>query len=483
MIHTGLETQRNDTKQRRRERAVWGSITILLVAAVLILTVTPSLFAQDYSETDRAVDVFESVLRFVEENYVDEVDPDVLLEGALEGLFESLDRFSYYLDEEEMRDLTMTTTGEYGGVGMYVSKQPPEDSKPAFVEVVAPIEDTPAFRAGVRAGDLIVALRDEGEDEFTSTEDLTIDEAVKLLRGEPGTEVTVRIRRGSRAEFPLTIERAVIEVPTVKYAMIPEDIGFLRIIQFTPRTVERVEEAVEFFEENDYTSMVIDLRSNPGGLLEGVVDVADLFFERGTIVGTSGRNPAKNDRMTATQGSIVPDDLPIVVLIDQGSASAAEILAGALQDRDRAFLVGETTYGKGSVQEVRRLGEGGFRLTMSRYYLPSGRYIDEVGVEPDKVVDPPELSEEEADEYAALITGNAIADWVRENPDPTEQEVDSFVDELRQEYDLRERWIALTIREEVNRQNNVQSVYDLEFDEVLREAIRLLRTNEVSQRR
>jgi carboxyl-terminal processing protease len=229
--------------------------------------------------------------------------------------------------------------------------------------------------------------------------------------------------------------------------------------------------------------MIIDLRSNPGGLLTGVVDVADLFFERGTIVGTSGRMPQENERFTATRGSVVADDIPIVVLIDQGSASAAEILAGALQDRNRAYLIGETTFGKGSVQQVRRLAEGGFRLTMSRYYLPSGRYIDEVGVEPDKVVEPPELSDEQADNYAELIASERVIEFVRANPDPSEAEVEQYVNELQAEgFELPDRWIELTIRNEVNRQNNVQIVYDLEFDEILQEAIRLLRTGEVSRR-
>lgn len=458
---------------------------MLLVAAVLAFTITPSVLAQNYSETDRVVDVFESVLRFIQQNYVDEVDADALLEGALEGMFDSLDDpYSTYLDADQMRGLTDTTTGEFGGVGLYIAKEQVEaQDDSGFVRVVSPIEDTPAFRAGVRAGDLIVALREEDDEEFETTSGLSIDEVVNRLRGTPGTDVTIRIRRGTRAEFPVTLERAIIEVPTVKYAMIPDDIGFLRIIQFTPRTAERVSAAVEFFESNEYESMIIDLRSNPGGLLDGVVDVADLFFERGTIVGTSGRVPQENERFTASPGAEIDEDIPVVVLIDEGSASAAEILAGSLQDRGRAYLIGETTFGKGSVQQVRRLGEGGFRMTMSRYYLPSGRYIDEVGVDPDEVVEPPELSDEQAEEYARLIESDRVAEWVRANSDPSEIDVDRFVERLQADgFDLPDRWIELTVRNEVNRQNNVQIVYDLEFDEVLQEAVRLLRTGEVSRR-
>ncbi len=480
------DSQNTRRQSRRRERVVWGSVGALLIAFLFVLTATPSLFSQEYSETDRAIDVFESVMKFIEQNYVEEVDPDELLDGALRGMFESLDDpYSVYYDEQEMRDLTDVTTGEFGGVGMTITKQVVEDDSedPAFVEVVSPIEGTPAYEAGVRPGDLIVGIRDAEAEEFKSTEDLTLDQAVNMIRGTPGTSVTLRIRRGARAEFEVSIERDIIEYPTVKYAMIPENIGYLRITNFTPRTVERVHEALDSFEADDYEGMIIDVRSNPGGLLAAVVDVADLFFERGTIVGTAGRSPRENERITATGGTEIPDDLPVVVLIDGGSASASEILAGTLQDRDRAFLIGDTTFGKGSVQQVRQIGDGGFRLTMSKYYLPSGRFIDEVGVDPDLVVEPPELDDDQATEYAELLTSERIPAWVRENPDPSPGEVESFVDRLQEEgFELPDRWIELTIRNEVNRQSNVQLVYDLEYDPVLQEAVEMLRNGEISVR-
>ena len=194
----------------------------------------------------------------------------------------------------------------------------------------------------------------------------SVDEVVDRLRGAPGTEVEITVRRGRTQEFPVSLERAVIQIPTAKQAMIRDDIGYLRIIQFTPYKDDRVREAVEFFRENEYGSMIIDLRNNPGGVLDGVVDVADLFFDGGLVVGTRGRVESENVEYRATEGRFVSDELPIVVLIDGGSASAAEILAGAMKDRERAFLLGETTYGKGSVQQVRSIGLGGFRLTMAR---------------------------------------------------------------------------------------------------------------------
>ncbi len=473
-------------KERRRERAFWVGLSSVLVGLVLFLAVIPSVFSQTYSESDRAMSIFESIFRFVEQNYVDEVDPDVLLEGALKGLFESLDDpYSAYLDESDMRILTDTTSGEYGGVGMIISKQRPEngDGDTGFVEVVSPIEDTPAYRAGVRAGDLILAIQDPESGDFLTTEEMSIDQAVDRLRGVEGTQVTIQIRRGARAEFPITITRQIIEYPTVKYAMIPEAIGFLRISNFTPRTTDRVRDALAFFEENNYTSMIIDLRSNPGGLLDSVIDVADLFFDSGTIVGTAGRVAANNERVTASPGMEFPEDLPVVVLIDEGSASAAEILAGALQDRGRAVLLGETSYGKGSVQTIRPIGDGGFRLTMSKYYLPSGRFIDKIGVSPDQELQPPELDDDQQETYIELLSAPEVVEWAQDNLDATDDEVDAFAAKLQQEgFDLPDRWVRRVVHEELNRQNNVIVPYDLDFDTVLREAVRMLAEGEISAR-
>ena len=470
-------------KRRRHERVLWSSVTATLVIAVLILGSATPAVAQNGDETDQAMDIFESVFRFVQQNYVDEVDPEVLLEGALAGLFESLeDPYSAYLSDVDMRNLTDTTEGEFGGVGMFIAKERSEEDEEntGFVEIIAPIDDTPAFRAGLRAGDLIVGVRDADQDEFFVTDEMSIDEAVDRLRGVPGTRVVIRVRRGERAEFNVTLERAVIQVPTARYAMIDDEIAFLRIIRFTPQTVEVVQEAIDFFVENDYEQMIIDLRTNPGGLLDAVIDVADLFFEQGTIVGTSSRVPQENETFTATAGSIVDSDIPVVVLINQGSASAAEILAGALQDRDRAYLIGETTFGKGSVQQIRRVADGGFRLTMSRYYLPSGRFIDEVGVDPDLAVETPELDDDETEAYADLLNSGRIESWVRGNTSPTDREVDRFVDQLQDDgFGVPDRFIEVAIRDELNRQNNVTQVYDLEYDVVLQEAVELLREGRV----
>jgi carboxyl-terminal processing protease len=472
----------NETdKQRRRERIMWVSVTAALVITLAAVVVPAAAFGQSSSsEQERLLDMFEQVFRFVRNNYVDEVEAEKLIEGALNGMFESLeDPHSAYLSQEEMRDLSDTTQGQFGGVGMYISKQArPEDSRePAYVEVISPIESTPADRAGLHSGDLIVAIEDE------STEDLSIDEVVSRLRGQPGSEVEITIQRGDAQTFDITLTREIIEVPTVRHAMIPEEIGYIRIIQFTPYTDDRVLESVDEFQKQGYESLIIDLRRNPGGLLPAVVDTADLFFADGLIVGTRGRSPGENQQFRAGNGIDIPQEIPIVVLIDEGSASAAEILAGALKDRDRAYLIGETTYGKGSVQQVRRISTGGFRLTMSRYYTPSGDYIDDNGIEPDLVVEDPELSDEDLDSLARIREEGLIQEFVRSNRSPSRREVTSFIEELReQDITLSERRIRKLVRDEVNRLSETDQVYDLEYDVVLQKAVDLLRQGEVSTR-
>jgi carboxyl-terminal processing protease len=452
-----------------KERTLWIVVTAFLVAVIVLLSFAPRVLAGNQeAETQRLLSTFFEVFRFVQENYVDEekVDPNNLIQGALRGMFDALDDpHSAYLSPEEMRDLDDTTMGRFGGVGLIISKID------RGVEVVAPIEGTPAYRAGVNAGDLIVAV--DGE----SVVEMNIDEVLSVLRGEPGSSVTMTIIRGKNLRFDVRVVRDMIEVPTVRHDMIPESIGYLRIIQFTPLTVERVEEALKQFEDNGYTSLIIDLRSNPGGLLSGVIDISDFFLSKGPIVSTRSRVRSENHVFYASsRNTIVPDDLPIVVLIDRGSASASEILAGALQDTGRATIMGEKSYGKGSVQQIKRVGDAGFRLTMSRYYTPLGKNIDKIGISPDVPVQEPELSEEEEQALARIIDEELIKDFLTRYPNPTEANIDLFEGELADKgIQLDDRYISRLIRNELNRTNNSPPVYDLEFDLVLQEAVNYLR--------
>ena len=452
-----------------KERTLWIVVTAFLVAVIVLLSFTPRVLAGNQeAETQRLLSTFFEVFRFVQEHYVDEekVDPNNLIEGALQGMFEALDDpHSAYLSPEEMRDLDDTTMGRFGGVGLIISKID------RGVEVVSPIEGTPAYRAGVSAGDLIVAV--DGE----SVVDFNIDEVLAVLRGEPGSSVTMTIIRGKNLRFDVRVVRDMIEVPTVRQDMIPGGIGYLRIIQFTPLTVDRVEEALQQFADSDYGSLIIDLRSNPGGLLSGVIDISDFFLSKGPIVSTRSRVPSENHVFYASsRNTIVLEDLPIVVLIDRGSASASEILAGALQDTGRATIIGENSYGKGSVQQIKRVGDAGFRLTMSRYYTPLGKNIDQIGISPDIPVQEPELSEEEEQALSRVLEEELIKDFLSRYPDPTDENIDSFEQELAtKEIQLDDRYIRRLVRNELNRTNNNPPVYDLEFDLVLQEAVNYLR--------
>lgn len=455
---------------RGRDRAAWGVVAVVSAFCVALSFSAPSAYAQDSkAESQRYFSIFQSAFNFILENYVEEVDPKVLYEGAMQGMFDSLeDPYSSFLTDAMMSDLNDTTTGRFGGIGLYISK-PLADAKAPdrrlFVEVVSPIEDTPGWRAGIMPGDQITHI--DGE----PTEPLTMDEVLGRLRGEPGSTVTITLLRGAGLVFDERITRAVIEVPTVKRAMLPGGAGYLRIIEFTPQTVSRVSEAIEWFKSQRYTSLVIDLRNNPGGLLQSVIQIADLFLDRGVIVSTKSRNRYENAVYQAKPPLAVPKDLRVVVLINRGSASASEILAGALKDQKRAYLIGEKSYGKGSVQQVLPIGETGFKLTMSRYYTPSDANIDKVGIAPDLEVKEPELSPEEEESLSGLIERDVFAAFAAANPNASPQQVDQYVEGLRAAGSpVSERVLKKLVRNQLER-TSISPVYDLEYDLQLNAAL------------
>ncbi len=461
---------------KNKNRLYWFVSAAASLMIVASLFVSPALTAQDMSsfEEERLLRTFRQVFDFIRNNYVEEIDAEVLIEGAMKGMFESLDDpYSAYLDIDDMRSLTDTTSGSFGGVGLYINKVQPDEDRPElqeWVEVVSPIEGTPAFRAGLRPRDLIVEI--EGD----STVEMSIDEVVSRLRGEPGSQVEVTILRGESRRFPVTLTRANIEIPVVRYSGISEGIGYIRIIQFTPRTAANVEQAVLDLQEQGYSNLILDLRTNPGGLLTAAIDTADLFFDDGLVVGTAGRVASENQAFFARQGRVVDEAAEIVVIINEGTASAAEILAGALRDRDRAVLVGETTFGKGSVQQVRSLGSGGFRLTMSRYYTPDEVFIDKVGIEPDVVIEEPEVPEEESQALITIQNEGRIEAFLDGNGDQASAaQIRAFIAGLRREgFAINERLLTRLINLEMQARLNENPVYDLEYDLVLQRALEIL---------
>ncbi len=359
----------------------------LAVAAIGVTAFAlPNSASTKKAEVLQHLDLFADILSKAQANYVTEFETGEAIEAAINGMLGSLDPHSSYLDPDDFKDMQTTTSGEYGGLGIEVTGQD------GFVKVVAPMDGTPAFRAGIKSGDFLTAI--DGK----SIVGLPLNDAVKQMRGLVGSPLTVTVVRENVEPFDVTITREVIRPEVVKVKAI-EDVGYIRVTTFNEQTVKALDRAIEQVRKDTrgMKGLVLDLRDNPGGLLEASIEVSSRFLNGGEIVSTRGRRTTDSKRYNGVRATRFPDDLPIVVLINGGSASAAEIVAGALQDRDRAVVMGTTSFGKGSVQTVLPLGEGkgAMRLTTSRYYTPAGRSIQGAGINPDFEVGPIHLSEED----------------------------------------------------------------------------------------
>jgi carboxyl-terminal processing protease len=465
----------------KKRRTLFWVLSGLILAAVFIGVSVPKAEAQNNSGAagERAYTaIIQNVFDFIRRNFVDEVESQTLFEGAMKGMFDSLnDPHSSFLPSREMEDLNDTTSGRFGGVGLFISKplETKPDGTPPFVEVTSPIEDTPGWRAGINPGDLIVEINGE------PTDVISMDTVLSRLRGVPGTDVTLLIRRGAGLQFTVVLTRAVIEVPVIKYDMI-DDTGYVRIISFTPMTATRTKEALDSFKAKNYKSLVVDLRNNPGGLLEAAVGICELFLDGGLIVSTKSRIPGENHEYKASRRPVVPRDMPVVVLINRGSASASEIVAGALKDRGRAYLVGEKTYGKGSVQKVYPVGNNaGFRLTTARYYTPSDVNIDKIGIPPDREIPLyPDFSTADTEKLKELISSDKIPAFVKENPRASGAQISAFARELNSQFGLDVNLLRRLVRNEQTR-TVIAPVYDLEYDIQLEEAVKILRSGDYNQ--
>lgn len=458
---------------KQKIRTVFISLTIGVLFGANAVFAKPAADSQsaEAQKSRQYMELINSIFDYVQRNYVDETDARKLYEGALKGMLDSLeDPYTTYLNETDWNSLNDTTVGNFGGVGLSISKlnvNTPEH--PAYVEVASPIEDTPGFRAGIKAGDLIIAIN--GED----TAAMTMDEVLSHLRGTVGESVTVTVKRGKNMVFDKELVRAIIEVPTVKYGMI-EKTGYLKIIEFTPNTAERVQDALDSFKKEKFTSLIIDLRNNPGGLINSVSDVADKFIDNGPIVSTKSRIEYENSVFTASpKKTTVQKNLPIIVLINRGSASASEILSGALKDNHLAYLVGDRTYGKGSVQQVIPLpNNDGFKMTVARYYTPSDVNIDKVGIPPDREIKFADLTEDEEKAFIEMDKAGVIEKYGDSHETITEKDIASFAEELQKTYNLELRLLRKLIRNEAERKTGT-SLYDLDYDIQLVEALRILK--------
>jgi carboxyl-terminal processing protease len=354
----------------------------LLTSVLALVPATTGSFAAVDMSVNQYMEQFLAVYERVKVDYVEPVDDQRLMKGAITGMLASLDPHSSFLDERDFKQMQINTRGNYGGLGLQVTM---EDGA---VKVISPIEDTPAYRVGLKSGDYITHL------DGVLLYDVTLDEAVEKMRGVPGTDIRLTIVRPGRDKpFDVTIKREVIEVKPVKWE-VKDGIGIININGFSEPTGQMVREAIVAIDKSlghKPTGYIIDLRSNPGGLLDQAIEVSDVFLESGEIVSERGRRKEDIHRFYARSGDLT-GGLPIIVLVDSGSASASEIVAGALQDHHRALVMGERSFGKGSVQSLIDLdGKSALRLTVARYYTPSGRSVQEGGIEPDIAV--PQLSD------------------------------------------------------------------------------------------
>jgi carboxyl-terminal processing protease len=358
-------------------------------ATVFLLTLSHDVGAASSSntaETYKQLGLFGDVFEQVRKNYVDDVKNETLVEGAINGMLTSLDPHSNYLNSKNFTDMKVQTRGEFGGLGIEVSMEN------GIVKVVSPIDDTPAAHAGLKPGDLITHLNGD------QVQGMTLQEAVDKMRGPENSDITLTIRREGREAFDVKLTRAKIKIQSVRSHLEGKDIGYVRITSFNEQTDVGLNNAVKNLKQQangKLSGLILDLRNNPGGLLDQAVAVSDAFLDKGEIVSTRGRRTDDAQRYNARPGDVVTG-LPVAVLINGGSASASEIVAGALQDHHRAVVIGTRSFGKGSVQTIIPLaGHGAMRLTTARYYTPSGRSIQAKGIDPDIIVEAAKITKDE----------------------------------------------------------------------------------------
>jgi len=399
-------------------------ISFFLFCIIIALSVTGSTASKN-KETYEYLDLFGQIFDRVRSQYVDNVTDEELIEKAIDGMLTGLDPHSGYMDEEVWEEMQMDTQGKFGGLGIEITMEE------GFVKVISPIEDTPAYKAGVLAGDFIIQIDD------APVFGLTLSEAVDLMRGEKGDPITITISREGVEPFEVNIIRDIIKIQSVKYEIF-DNVGYLRITSFTEQTESGLIKYIKKIKEeldNKQIGFVLDLRSNPGGLLKQSIKVSDIFLEQGEIVSTRGRNKEDILRYRAKKGDHI-NGQPLIVLINGGSASASEIVAGALQDHKRAIIVGTKSFGKGSVQTIipfKKSGNNksttGIRLTTARYYTPSGESIQGKGIMPDIIIEQGTFESKEFKRYSEADLKDSLDNEDNENKNDENSDMDEETEE------------------------------------------------------
>ena len=346
---------------------------VYIFTLALFLFLNSTLAISSESDIYKKIDLFGEVLEKINEEYVEDINQSESMDSAINGLLQSLDPYSAYLSPENFEEMQTETSGEFGGLGIEVSMEA------GVVKVITPLDDTPASRAGLKAGDYIVKIND------TQVQGKTLTEAVEIMRGPVGSDIELTVRRrGVKKALTFTLTREIIEIQSVKSDLLDKNIGYLRLTSFNENSAQQIKKRInDLNNEKKLKGFILDLRNNPGGLLSQAIKITDYFLDNGEIVSTKSRKASENRKWFARDGDLTGGK-PLIVLINYGSASASEIVAGALKDHKRAIILGENSYGKGSVQSIIPLrNEGAIRLTIAKYYLPSGTSISEVGVTPD----------------------------------------------------------------------------------------------------
>lgn len=453
---------------KSKERIIW----ILLILILLIVTTASGLnnwiFAGDTEKTYDSLRVFNEIFNLLRTEYYDEskIDPEKLTHGAINGMIKSLDDpHTSYMSKDIFKELQTETKGEFGGVGIVIGV------RDSWITVISPIDDTPGARAGIKAGDKIIEVNGE------STEGFTTMDAVNLIRGKVGTSVNLTIRRES-VQQPLhfDITRGIIQLESVKSKVIENHIGYIRISSFSEHTAEALEDHIYELTDQKVDSLIIDLRNNPGGLLSSAIQITDMFLDKGTIVSIEGRVKGQDQVYRAHERTIAPD-IPIIVLVNGGSASGSEIVAGAIRDNNRGILVGTKTFGKGSVQTVRELPDGsGIRITTALYYTPSGESIHKIGIEPDEVVKEIEITEEESEAIEKINELELVKIFIKDHKKYTKNEFNNFIEQLTQKgITLKPAIVRRLIKNELEK-NRIPDLIDLDYDIQLKHSVNMLKS-------
>ena len=352
-------------------------INFILFFYIFFLFSSFNLHAEKTDDLYKKIDLFSEVLEKISEEYVNEINQAEIMDAAINGVLQSLDPYSSYMSPESFKNMQTETSGEFGGLGIEVSMEL------GVVKVISPIDNTPAHKAGIKAGDYIVKIND------IQVQGKTLTEAVNLMRGTVGSSIKLSVRRkGEKKTLVFNIVREIIAITSVKSEIIDDKIGYLRLTSFNENSSNQIKKKIKNIKKNkSINGYILDLRNNPGGLLNQAIKITDIFLEDGEIVSTRGRKKTETKKWFANKGDLI-NGKPLIILTNYGSASASEIVAGALKDHKRAILLGENSFGKGSVQSIIPLkDQGAIRLTISKYYLPSGKSISEIGVVPDIVVE------------------------------------------------------------------------------------------------